>query len=100
MSWSNQISIAISLELTYQKATATADRLDFAVVEANQVLSHVEVNNDKKGIQDFSRQLKALDQGDIKHSLFCLEHTGIYNNPLLSSLFQKQAAIWPGRRCG
>ena len=66
------------------------------MVEANQVLFHVEVSNDKKGIQDFFRQLKALDQGDIKHSLFCLENTGIYNNPLLSSLFQKHAAIWPG----
>lgn len=49
--------------------------LDFAVVEENQVLFHVEVSNDKKGIQDFFRRLKALEQGDIKHSLFCLEHT-------------------------
>ncbi len=68
--------------------------LDFAVVEANQLLFHIEVSNDKKGIQDFFRQLKTLAQGDIKHSLFCLEHTGIYNNPLLSFLFQKQAAVW------
>ena len=51
--------------------------LDFAMVEANQVLFHVEVSNDKKGIQAFFRQLKALGQGDSKHSLFCLEHTGI-----------------------
>ena len=62
------------------------------------MLFHVEVSNDKKGIQAFFRQLKALDQGDSKHSLFCLEHTGIYNNPLLLFLFQKQAAIWVGRR--
>lgn len=68
--------------------------LDFAVVEANQILFHVEVSNDKKGIQDFFRQLKALDQGDIKHSLFCLEHTatadrGYLQQPTLIIPFPK-----------
>lgn len=68
--------------------------LDFAVVESNQLLFHIEVSNDKKGIQSFFQQFRKLNQGDAKHSLFCMEHTGIYNNPLLSFLFQKQAAIW------
>ena len=82
MEQSNQYRYFISIDVSKSE-------LDFAVVESNRVLFHVEVSNDKKGIQAFFRQLKALDQGDSKHGLFCLEHTGIYNNTLLSFLFQK-----------
>ncbi|GAB4045112.1 IS110 family RNA-guided transposase [Spirosoma jeollabukense] len=68
--------------------------LDFAVVESNQLLFHLEVSNDRKGIQTFLRQLKATTKATIHNSLFCLEHTGIYNNPLLTFLLPKQASIW------
>jgi transposase len=60
------------------------NELDFAVVEQNQLLFHLEVSNDKKGIQTFLRQLKSVTKEAFTNSLFCLEHTGIYNNPLLA----------------
>jgi transposase len=70
------------------------NELDFAVIEQNQLLFHLEVSNDKKGIQTFLQQFKSVTKGAFTNSLFCLEHTGIYNNPLLAFLFQKQASIW------
>ena len=70
------------------------NELDFAVIEQNQLLFHLEVSNDKKGIQTFLQQFKSVTKGAFANSLFCLEHTGIYNNPLLAFLFQKQASIW------
>ncbi|GAB3048314.1 IS110 family transposase [Spirosoma pulveris] len=53
------------------------NELDFAVIEQNQLLFHLEVSNDKKGIQTFLQQFKSVTKGAFTNSLFCLEHTGI-----------------------
>lgn len=70
------------------------NELDFAVIEQNQLLFHLEVSNDKKGIQTFLQWFKSVTRVAFTSSLFCLEHTSIYNNSLLTFLFQKQASIW------
>jgi len=57
------------------KATAPADRLDFAVLKANQLLFHQQVSNDKKGITDFLKQLRQQTKASIKECLFCMEFT-------------------------
>jgi transposase len=69
--------------------------LDFAVVVTNKLLFHFQSTNDKKGIGSFMKQLKEQCSGaDFTNSLYCMEHTGIYNNHLLNFLQAKQAKIW------
>ena len=70
------------------------NELDFAVIEANQVLFHLEVSNNKKGIQLFIKQLKSQTKATVGNCLFCMEHTGIYCTPLLDYLFSKKANTW------
>jgi transposase len=71
------------------------ETLDFALIIKNAVQFHLRVTNDKKGIDEFIKQAKKLDkQFSFDNSLFCMEHTGIYNNPLLNYLHSKKAHIW------
>lgn len=71
------------------------DELDFALIESNKVLLHLEVSNDKKGIEQFVKQVKSLQKDfSMANALFCLEHTGIYNNPVLGYLHLKEADVW------
>ncbi len=71
------------------------NELDFALIESNKVLFHVEVSNDKKGIEQFIKKIKVqYTQFSLVNSLFCMEHTGIYNNVLLNYLHEKKADIW------
>ena len=70
------------------------ETLDFAVFKTNQILFHQQVSNDKKGITIFLKQLRQQLKVSINQSLFCMEHTGIYNNPLLKVLHQLAASIW------
>ena len=71
--------------------------LDLAVAKANQILFHQQVSNDKKGITEFLKALRQQTKAPIEQCLFCLEHTGIYNNPLLKALHQLSANIWVER---
>ncbi len=71
------------------------ETLDFALIVNNIVQFHLQVTNDKLGIDLFIKQVRKQNKEfSFKNSLFCMEHTGIYNNPLLNYLHQKQANIW------
>lgn len=71
------------------------NELDFALVESNKVLFHLEVSNDKKGIEQFIKQIKTQYKDfSMDKCLFCMEHTGIYNNPLLNYLYEKKTDVW------
>ena len=61
---------------------------------AGAVLFHQQVSNDQKGITDFLKVLRRQTKATIGQCLFCLEFTGIYNNPLLKKLHQLAAHIW------
>ena len=55
----------------------------------------IQVTNDKLGIELFIKLVRKHDKSfSFENSLFCMEHTGIYNNPLLNYLHQKQANVW------
>lgn len=71
--------------------------LDFAVAKGHQIMFHQQVSNDKKGITDFLKVLHQQTKATIGQCLFCLEFTGIYNNPLLKALHQQSACIWVER---
>ena len=70
------------------------ETLDFALIVSNSIQFHLQVGNDKQGIEQFIKQVKKQNKEfTFENSLFCMEHTGIYNNPLLNYLHQKQADI-------
>ncbi|MVM34015.1 transposase [Spirosoma sp. HMF4905] len=71
--------------------------LDFAVAKGNQILFHQQVANDKKGITQFIKDLRQQTKTSLGQCLFCMEFTGIYNNPLLKALHQQSANIWVER---
>ena len=71
------------------------ETLDFALIVNNVLQFHLQVTNDKLGIEQFIKQVKKYDKAfSFGNSLFYMEHTGIYNNPLLSYLHQKHANVW------
>ena len=71
------------------------ETLDFALIANNAVQFHLQVSNDKAGIEQFIKQAKKQNKlFSFENSLFCMEHTGIYNNPLLNYLLPKKANVW------
>lgn len=69
--------------------------LDFAVIVAKKLLFHYQSTNDNAGIKSFVKHLKSqCPDADFTNSLYCMEHTGIYNNHLLNYLHSKKANIW------
>ena len=69
--------------------------LDWAVVVANKQLFHYQSPNDQKGINCFMKHLQQqFPQATLHNSLYCMEHTGIYNNHLLNFFQHKQANLW------
>lgn len=67
--------------------------LDIAVQQGRRLLFHKEICNDPHDINAFIRSLNGLPGFDLDKAVFCMEHTGIYNNHSLSCLFKKKAHI-------
>ena len=71
------------------------ETLDFSLVIANNFRFHQQIENTPKGINIFIKELKKRYLNiSFEQSLFCIEHSGIYNNILLKFLHDKQANIW------
>jgi transposase len=68
--------------------------LDFALVIAGQQRFHLQVENSSAGIAQALKALKSQLKVKLSQALFCVEHTGLYQNTLLAYLSQKQASIW------
>lgn len=67
--------------------------LDFAVRDHSKLLFHLKVENSAAGLIEFKSECKA--QGvDLKQSLVCCEHTGLYSQCLLSLFAGEECAIW------
>jgi transposase len=69
------------------------NELDFSVVKSTTELFHMETANSLDGIRTFIKKLKSQQGFDLAKCVFCMEHTGIYNNHLLEYLTKKKAAI-------
>jgi transposase len=65
--------------------------LDVTLVRDGNVIWYLQTTNDRTGVLQIFTQLKA---GVASSTLFCMEHTGIYNEPLLAVLSEKNIAIW------
>src|ERR1700748_432990 len=67
--------------------------LDFAVLKDNELLFKWTGENDQPGIKKFWDKLKEQKSFSVNDAIFCMEHTGIYNQHLLSFLYAKKASI-------
>lgn len=66
--------------------------LDFALLNAEgKLLMQVQTENSAKAIEDL---LDKLPDVDPKKLLICLEHTGIYNYPLLDTFAKATYSVW------
>ncbi|MFC2129158.1 IS110 family transposase [Bacteroidota bacterium] len=55
---------------------------------------HRVFDNNKSGIKRFIRWLEDQDGFDIKHTLICMEHTGLYSRELVKALVKINAFVW------
>jgi transposase len=67
--------------------------LDFAVLCGREVVLQLQTTNDLTGIRNFWKQLKTQPGFCLPQAIFCMEHTGIYNQHLLDFLYKKKASI-------
>jgi len=70
------------------------NELDFAVMHGKNLLFHREIANDAKTISAFIMELKKMPGFKLSEALFCMEHTGIYNNILMSQLYKNGSNCW------
>src|ERR1700712_3075840 len=69
------------------------NELDFAVQQGNCFLFHREIANEPRAILDFLKELGRLPGFKPGNAVFCMEHTGIYNNHALMCLHKRNAHI-------
>lgn len=70
------------------------DTLDLVVIVEGKELFHQRISNDNKAITAFYKHLVKETSIGPDHWLICLEHTGIYCNPLLEFVTTKDVAVW------
>jgi transposase len=68
--------------------------LDFYVRNEQNQGQCFNCENSKKGINGIIKQLRKIPGFKVSETVFCMEHTGVYNNPLLESLYSIKANIW------
>ena len=68
--------------------------LDWAVFEGKAIVLQTTTPNTIAGIKTVLRQLKILPAWNSEQSVFCMEHTGIYNAHLLEFLHKAGLPIW------
>lgn len=81
----NQVVIGIDV---------SKETLDFVVLLTGKKLFHMQVSNDNKGINEFYKKICQQVDLDAEQWLFCLEHTGIYCNPILEYASKKGLSVW------
>jgi len=69
------------------------NELDFAVQQGGSFLFHREIDNEPESINAFLKDLSKVPGFKLGKALFCMEHTGIYNNHLLTCLHKKKTNI-------
>jgi transposase len=69
------------------------NELDFSVQQGKSFLFHKEIKNEPEAIKAFLKELARINGFCFCKTVFCMEHTGIYSNHLLSCLFQKKANV-------
>jgi len=71
-------------------------KVDVAIIINNDKSSIVSetFENNLEGMKKLSSFIEKKHQLDLSHTIFCMEHTGIYNRCILNYLTEKQCMIW------
>lgn len=88
------MAIHYFIGIDVSKATAPADRLDWAVFDGKIIVLQSQSANTQAGIKATLKLIRALPGFTISESVCCLEHTGIYNAHALEFLYQQGFALW------
>jgi transposase len=68
--------------------------IDVSIVTAANVHEYAQFENGAKGFKELQVWLRNKDFYEIKKSLFCMEHTGLYTRQLVSFLLEQHASVW------
>jgi transposase len=79
----------------YVGIDVSKNTLDVAVVtNANDKPHHIQISNNKSGFKQLTSWFKKIADFNFSTTLFCMEHTGIYNNPVIDFLTKLSCTIW------
>jgi transposase len=68
--------------------------LDYALLKGSELILNGRIDNNEQGIISLIEQLKKKEEDfTLAECLFCMEYTGIYNNPCIYYLKEKDADI-------
>lgn len=73
------------------------DALDFCLVVEGKEVSVFRVENSVKSIKAALKKFNQMSNYTAREALFCLEHTGLYNNHVINCLHLEGANIWVER---
>lgn len=78
---------------TFIGIDVSKETLDVCVISDNKVVLEEKIKNNQKSLIAIKKLTKPLgiNQSEV---LWCLEHTGIYCNPILYALHEVNASIW------
>lgn len=77
----------------YIGVDVSKNKLDVAVFKGKLFIYHKLIGNNKVEVNNFIKSLKSLEGFSLSGAIFCMEHTGIYNNPLLVCLHKKKGNV-------
>lgn len=79
----------------YVGIDVSKNTLDVAIItNANDTAHHIQISNDKTGFKQLTSWFKKIKDFNFSTTLFCMEHTGIYNNPVIEFLTKMSCTIW------
>ena len=70
------------------------ETLDLALLSGNEVKTSVQIANTVTAAKQAVKGLIKQFGFKVENAIFCMEHTGIYNNHLLTALQSLKAQIW------
>jgi len=70
------------------------DTLDFSVVVDGKNIQHYRIKNSTKEIKSTVNKIMKAFSATVDDTIFCMEHTGMYNLPLVKWLQSQQGKMW------
>lgn len=78
----------------YVGIDVSKETLDFSVVQFGQQVFYMRVSNSEKGMREFFKSCSQSTEIASASTVFCMEHTGIYNFHALEYLSLIKARVW------
>ena len=70
------------------------DTLDLSVVVDGKNLQHYCIKNSTRDIKSSVNKIMKAFGATVDDTIFCMEHTGLYNLPLVKWLQSQQGKMW------